>query len=233
MRPLVPMSHGCWPCTVQWLSMQGPVIGAMQARAALPCAGAGAPLDDQGCRRLRGAPAAHRGAHPGRPHQTVRLLPPQAAPVAIMRPRGGEQCCLHWPWTHRAWLVMPGTTPAQPRSLPALCTPPRRRSSQRLTLQQRISDAIDASRSVTPTVSRTVTPGTDSLRAAAAAAAAASPGSLAGSSPPAGGSLPAGGSPPAAAFKLDAAPPSPLGGSPKAGDDSQQAAAAAAGGGGE
>jgi calcium/calmodulin-dependent protein kinase I len=65
----------------------------------------------------------------------------------------------------------------------------RRRSSSRLTLQQRISEAIDASRSVTPTVSRTVTPATDALKAAAAAA------SLVGGSPRAGGSPPAGGSP--------------------------------------
>lgn len=70
-----------------------------------------------------------------------------------------------------------------------LALPPSRRSSSRLTLQQRISEAIDASRSVTPTVSRTVTPATESLKAAAVAA------HLAGGSPCGGSSTPAGGSP--------------------------------------
>lgn len=73
--------------------------------------------------------------------------------------------------------------PPAPSSLP-----PGRRSSSRLTLQQRISEAIDASRSVTPTVSRTVTPATESLKAAAAAASLACGSPCGGSSPPAGGS---------------------------------------------
>lgn len=84
----------------------------------------------------------------------------------------------------------------RPRAAPC-----RRRSSQRLTLAQRIDEAISRSASVTPTVSRSVTPATETLRQAAAAAAALGPSS------PAGGS-PAGGSPKVAAAPwTEPAPP--------------------------